>query len=83
MTTDESHFLHELEAEVQTELRMAGSSHPEEALALPQDEWLFDPTDVEREEIGLRSLLSAVEALDSDVQSDEFDRTPGSEGAQT
>jgi hypothetical protein len=33
-------------------------------LAQPASEWLFDPTDAEREEVGLRNLLGAVEALD-------------------
>ncbi len=68
MSTDESQFLHKLEAEVEAELAMARSSHPEEALDVSPAEWLFDPTDVEREEIGLSSLLGAVEALESDDQ---------------
>jgi hypothetical protein len=66
MPEDESQFLHKLEAEVETELGMARSSRPEDALGPSPAEWLVDPTDVEREEVGLRSLLGAVEALESD-----------------
>ena len=59
-------FLHELETEVDADLTMIASSHPEEAAALPVSEWTTDPTDIEREEIGLRSLHGAVEALEAD-----------------
>ncbi|MEV4098241.1 hypothetical protein [Streptosporangium saharense] len=61
-----SDFLHELGAEVRVELRVAEASHPEEMAELPVTEWLFDPTDVEREEIGLRGLLDAVEVLENE-----------------
>jgi len=64
MPTDESQFLHKLEAEVQAELVVAESSESGEALATSPAEWLFDPADVEREEVGLRNLLGAVEALE-------------------
>ncbi|CNF53477.1 Uncharacterised protein [Mycobacterium tuberculosis] len=57
----------ELEIEVQEELTLAESSRPEETAAAPQSEWLFDPTDVERDEIGLRNILGAVEALEGDA----------------
>jgi hypothetical protein len=33
---------------------LAEASHPKEVAGLPVTEWLFEPTDVEREEIGLR-----------------------------
>jgi len=62
-------FLHELEHEVQADLSMVESSHPAEAAAQPPSEWTVDPADVEREEIGLRSLLGAVEALEGDADS--------------
>ena len=62
MPTGESQFLHKLEAEVEVELVIVQSSHPEEELGVSPAEWLFDPTDVEREEVGLRNLLGAVEA---------------------
>ncbi|MFE9694263.1 hypothetical protein [Micromonospora sp. NPDC005806] len=60
--------LHELKAEVEAELAMAESSHPEEAAGVPVTEWLFDPADAQREEVGLRSLLGAVESLEADLR---------------
>jgi len=58
-------FLHELELTVRTELTLAETSQPyEEAAALPIDEWLSDPADDQRYEVGLRSLLGAVESLE-------------------
>ncbi|MEZ0075480.1 hypothetical protein [Planotetraspora sp. GP83] len=60
----ENDFLYELELEVEAELTLAESSHPEEAVGLSIIDWLFDPADVEREEIGLRGLLDAVEVLE-------------------
>ncbi|MET9247933.1 hypothetical protein [Nonomuraea sp. NPDC003709] len=62
----EDDFLYELQIEVETEVTLVESSHPEEVAELPVTEWLFDPTDAEREEIGLRGLLDAVEALEDD-----------------
>ncbi|TMR10862.1 hypothetical protein ETD86_37740 [Nonomuraea turkmeniaca] len=67
----ENEFLHELKAEVEEEMILAESSHPEEVAGLPVADWLFDPTDVEREEIGLRGLLDAVEALEGDPHTDD------------
>ena len=63
---EENLILTELEAEVETELTMARSSHPEEEIGEDPAGWAFDPTDVEREEVGLRSILGAVIALESD-----------------
>ena len=58
-------FLHELELNVSTELMLAETSQPEEeAVRLPVDEWLFDPADAQRYEVGLHNLLGAVEALE-------------------
>jgi hypothetical protein len=58
-------FLHELELNVSTELMLAESSQPEEeAVRLPVDQWLFDPADAQRYEVGLHNLLGAVEALE-------------------
>ena len=58
-------FLHKLELTVRTELTLAETGQPyEEAIAVPIDEWLSDPADAQRYEIGLRSLLGAVEALE-------------------
>jgi hypothetical protein len=58
-------FLHELELNVRTELTLAETSQPEEeAVNVSLDEWLFDPADAQRYEIGLHNLLGAVEALE-------------------
>ncbi|WP_336216361.1 hypothetical protein [Nonomuraea sp. LPB2021202275-12-8] len=70
----ENEFLYELRTEVEVELTVAEASHPEEVAELPVTEWLFDPTDVEREEIGLRGLRDAVEALEDGSR-------PGDRGA--
>jgi hypothetical protein len=58
-------FLYELELNVRAALTQAGTSRPEEeAVRIPIDEWLFDPADVQRYEIGLRALLGAIKALE-------------------
>ncbi|MEV5888522.1 hypothetical protein [Nonomuraea fuscirosea] len=62
----EDNVLDELRAEVEIELITAEVSHPEEEMELPVTDWLFDPTDAEREEIALRGLLDAVEELDGE-----------------
>jgi hypothetical protein len=44
---------------------VAETSQPEEeAVGVPIAEWLFDPVDAQRYEVGLRNLLGAVEALE-------------------
>jgi hypothetical protein len=67
MTTEpgENGFLQNLQAEVEVEVTMAAASHPDESTGGPAD-WLFDPAEAERDEVGLRSLLGAVEALEDD-----------------
>ncbi|MFC4112183.1 hypothetical protein [Nonomuraea zeae] len=60
----ENESLRELEIEIEAEVTLVESSHAEEAVNLSVTEWLFDPTEVEREEIGLRGLLDAVEVLE-------------------
>lgn len=60
----ENEFLHGLEVEIEAELTIAESSHPEDLLDKPVTEWLYDPTDAERYEVGLRGLLDAVEAVE-------------------
>jgi hypothetical protein len=62
--TGDNAFLHELELTVRTELIQAETRQPEETAGVPIDEWLFDPADAQREEVGLRSLLGAVESLE-------------------
>ncbi|MCA2219713.1 hypothetical protein [Nonomuraea aurantiaca] len=64
-------FLYELQVEVEEEVALVETSRPEEAAELPVTEWLFDPTDAEREEIGLRGLLDAVETLEDDSRRDD------------
>ena len=63
--TGDNAFLHALELNVRTELTLAETSQPwEEAVRVPIDQWLSDPADDQRYEVGLRSLLGAVEALE-------------------
>lgn len=59
-------FLHELETEVDAELNLAEQSRPEEVTE-PSTEWLYDPMDAQREAIGLRSLLGAIEVAEGDA----------------
>ena len=66
MSGNESEFLYELEAEVESEIAIVQSSRPEELASSPE-EWLYDPTDLEREEVGLRNMLGAVEALERNL----------------
>ncbi|GAA0250329.1 hypothetical protein GCM10009527_053370 [Actinomadura nitritigenes] len=58
----------EFEVEVEAELDLAEASEPG-AAGQPASEWLFDPTDVEREEVELRNLLGAAEELESGPRS--------------
>ncbi len=58
--------LSELHHEVEVELGTMTANEPD--IAVPASEWLVDPTEVERDEIALRSLLGAVEALEGDVR---------------
>ena len=70
--TGDNAFLHELELDVRAELTLARTSQPGDAAGVPIDEWLPD-TDAQRYEVRLRTLLSAVEAL-------EDGRGPGKAG---
>jgi len=57
-------FLQELELNVRSELTMVETGQPEvDAGGVPTAEWLLDP-DVQRYEVGLHSLLGAVETLE-------------------
>ncbi|GAA4906807.1 hypothetical protein HD597_002992 [Nonomuraea thailandensis] len=71
MSTGEDDFLHELEVEVEAELSLVEASRPEEVAGLPVSEWLFDPAEAEREEIGLRGLRDAVEVLEDGARPDD------------
>jgi hypothetical protein len=62
--SSEAEFLISLKADVAQELAIAHIDDPEQVRAVPQDQWLFDPSDLERQEIGLRSMLGAIEALE-------------------
>ena len=62
--TSDNVFLDELELTVSAELAQAETGPPEEA-CVPVDQWLTDPADEQRYEVGLRSLFGAVEALES------------------
>jgi hypothetical protein len=66
MTTNEGEFLAGLEVEVESEIAIARASRPQELESSP-DQWLYDPTDREREEVGLRNMLGAVEALEGNL----------------
>jgi hypothetical protein len=58
-------FLRELEVTIRTDLADAETTvTEEEAIAVPVDQWQFDPEDAQRYEIGLRDLLGAVEVLE-------------------
>lgn len=81
-STCDDEFEVELEVEVQAELTLVESSRPEEAAALPASEWLFDPSDVQAEEIQLRDLLGAVEELD-DSRRGGLREKANSEGAES
>ena len=71
MTTpsESSQLLPDLETEIDLELHNTASSSTT-VDAGPQ-EWLFDPVETEREEIGLRNILGAVWALEEPRPRDE------------
>ena len=72
-------FLYQLELNVRAELTLAETGpSQEEAISLPIDEWLIDPADAQRYEVGHRNLLGAVEALEDG--SGPGDRGTGTEG---
>jgi hypothetical protein len=63
--TGDNAFLYQLELNVRAELTLGETSQPEEeAISVPINERLVDPADAQRYEVGLRSLLGAVEALE-------------------
>ena len=66
MAFNDGKFLYDLEVEVESELVIAESSQSEAPDSRP-DEWVYDPTDLDREEVGLRNMLGAVEALERDA----------------
>ena len=65
--TGDNAFLRSVELSVRAELAIAEAGQPEkEAVDVSVEEWLVDPEDEQRYELGLHSLLGAVEALEDD-----------------
>lgn len=62
----DAEFLYELESEVTLELGIARSSEATDGPGESSAEWLFDPSDVEREEVGLRNIHGALKALEGE-----------------
>ena len=62
--TSDNAYLDQLELTVRAELTQAETGQPEEAACVPIDQWLTDPADDQRYEVGLRTLFGAVEALE-------------------
>jgi len=57
-------LLPNLERELEVELSEATASGAADMPDADPAQWLFDPTDVEREEVGLRNILGAAWAID-------------------
>ena len=62
-----------LEAEIEAELALVRTSSFDDRFE-PPTQWPFDPADVDREQVGLQSLLGAVELSDDSAR-------PGSAGS--
>ena len=73
--TGDNAFLRTVELNVRAELALTETGQPqEEAVDVSIGEWLIDPEDEQHYEVGLRSLLGAVEALEG--SSGEVSREP-------
>jgi len=81
MPTDDGRFLHELEVEIEEELVIAGPCDPDQSPDFSPTESLFDPTEIERDRIGLRNLLGAVEGLGHDLEPGDSSQGDPSRGA--
>ena len=68
MPGNDDELLIDLKAEVAAELAVAHTDDPDAAYEVPPDQWLFSPTALEREEVGLRNILGAIEALQAGPQ---------------
>jgi hypothetical protein len=66
MTLPEPNAYRQLETDVEEELAIAESSHPGAATGVADADWLLSQADAERELSGLRSLLGAVQAMETD-----------------
>lgn len=60
--------LRDLEVEVDADLELIAASGADDADPGPPGEWQFDPEEVQEEEVELRSLRGAIEALETDQQ---------------
>jgi hypothetical protein len=69
----DDHVLRDLEIEVDADLELISASGVDDADPGPPGQWLFDPVEAEEEEVELRSLRGAIEALEAD-----HGRDPGS-----
>jgi len=58
--------LRDLEIEVDADLELIAASGVDEADPGPPGGWQFDPEEVQEEEVELRSLRGAIEALETD-----------------
>ena len=68
MRDEERRFVSELEIEVQAELDMEHASRAEEEIGQDPAQWLYDPIDAQRDEVGLRNILGAVDAMEADAR---------------
>jgi len=62
MSSEREEFLLGLQAEAEQDLAAAASAVPD--AQLPVEEWVVDPAEEAMEQASMRSLLSAVEALE-------------------
>jgi hypothetical protein len=67
-------FLRSVEVDVEARLDMVAATGPIEYAALPAGDWQYDPTDVEREAVGLRSLIGAIESLEAGSEATGLDQ---------
>lgn len=76
MPTKRNRFLPRLRSEVEAEVRMVQASYLPEADGESSANWMFDPVDVQREWVGLHTLLDAVDITETEPL---LDYTPESE----
>jgi hypothetical protein len=62
--TGDNASLHAIELNIRAELALANGQAEEEAVDVPIGNWLVDPEEEQHYEVGLHSLLGAVEALE-------------------
>ncbi|WP_194909319.1 hypothetical protein [Catenulispora rubra] len=79
-TPNEYDSLHGLEIEIEAELTVAESTYPPDVTDAPVTEWLSDPADDERYEVGLHGLLDAVKAMEDATSHNPASQTEGLSG---